>query len=88
MYGVTKVVGELLCDYYALRFDVDARGRRLPGLISYCRTARRRHHRLCGGNLSPCHQIWALHVFSAGRYAPRHDVYARRGARHDRAHGS
>ncbi len=35
MYGVTKVSGELLCDYYATRFDVDARGLRLPGLISY-----------------------------------------------------
>jgi nucleoside-diphosphate-sugar epimerase len=34
MYGVTKVSGELLCDYYAQRFDVDARGLRLPGLIS------------------------------------------------------
>lgn len=35
MYGVTKVAGELLCDYYADRFDVDTRGLRLPGLISY-----------------------------------------------------
>ncbi len=35
MYGVTKVSGELLCDYYALRFGVDTRGLRLPGLISY-----------------------------------------------------
>ena len=35
MYGVTKVASELLCDYYALRFGVDARGVRLPGLISY-----------------------------------------------------
>lgn len=35
MYGVTKVSGELLCDYYASRFGVDARGLRLPGLISY-----------------------------------------------------
>ena len=35
MYGVTKVAGELLCDYYAARFGVDARGLRLPGLISY-----------------------------------------------------
>jgi nucleoside-diphosphate-sugar epimerase len=35
MYGVTKVAGELLCDYYATRFAVDARGLRLPGLISY-----------------------------------------------------
>jgi nucleoside-diphosphate-sugar epimerase len=35
MYGVTKVAGELLCDYYARRFGVDVRGLRLPGLISY-----------------------------------------------------
>jgi nucleoside-diphosphate-sugar epimerase len=35
MYGVTKVSGELLCDYYATRFDVDTRGLRLPGLISH-----------------------------------------------------
>ncbi|HUK07833.1 MAG TPA: NAD-dependent epimerase/dehydratase family protein [Stellaceae bacterium] len=35
MYGVTKVAGELLCDYYAHRFAVDVRGLRLPGLISY-----------------------------------------------------
>jgi nucleoside-diphosphate-sugar epimerase len=34
MYGVTKVAGELLCDYYAHRFGVDARGLRLPGLVS------------------------------------------------------
>lgn len=35
MYGVTKVAGELLCDYYHLRFGVDTRGVRFPGLISY-----------------------------------------------------
>jgi nucleoside-diphosphate-sugar epimerase len=35
MYGVTKVAGELLCDYYASRFGVDTRGLRLPGLVSY-----------------------------------------------------
>jgi nucleoside-diphosphate-sugar epimerase len=35
IYGVTKVAGELLCDYYAGRFGVDVRGLRLPGLISY-----------------------------------------------------
>jgi nucleoside-diphosphate-sugar epimerase len=35
MYGVTKVAGELLADYYHLRFGVDARGVRYPGLISY-----------------------------------------------------
>ena len=34
MYGVTKVTGELLCDYYVRRFGVDARGLRYPGIIS------------------------------------------------------
>jgi nucleoside-diphosphate-sugar epimerase len=34
MYGVTKVAGELLCDYYARRFGVDTRGLRYPGIIS------------------------------------------------------
>jgi nucleoside-diphosphate-sugar epimerase len=35
MYGITKVTGELLCHYYAHRFDVDVRSMRLPGIISY-----------------------------------------------------
>ncbi len=34
MYGVTKVAGELLCDYYFKRFGVDTRGVRYPGIIS------------------------------------------------------
>lgn len=35
IYGVTKVTGELLGDYYARHFGVDARSVRFPGLISY-----------------------------------------------------
>ena len=35
MYGVTKVSGELLSDYYNIRFGVDTRSVRFPGLISY-----------------------------------------------------
>ncbi len=35
MYGVTKVSGELLSDYYFHRFGVDTRSVRFPGLISY-----------------------------------------------------
>ena len=34
IYGVTKVTGELLGDYYFERFGVDARSVRFPGLIS------------------------------------------------------
>lgn len=34
MYGVTKVATELLSDYYHLKFGVDTRSVRFPGLIS------------------------------------------------------
>ncbi len=34
IYGVSKVAGELLCDYYFKRYGVDTRGVRYPGLIS------------------------------------------------------
>jgi nucleoside-diphosphate-sugar epimerase len=35
MYGVTKVAGELLCDYYFKKYGVDTRGVRFPGLVSH-----------------------------------------------------
>ncbi|WP_067622374.1 NAD-dependent epimerase/dehydratase family protein [Alicyclobacillus acidiphilus] len=35
MYGINKVAGELLCDYYFRKYGVDARGVRFPGLISH-----------------------------------------------------
>ncbi|MDO4800087.1 MAG: L-threonine 3-dehydrogenase [Bacillota bacterium] len=35
IYGVSKVAGELLSDYYFHKFGVDTRGVRFPGLISY-----------------------------------------------------
>jgi len=35
IYGLTKVTGELLCDYYYSKYEVDTRGVRFPGIISY-----------------------------------------------------
>jgi nucleoside-diphosphate-sugar epimerase len=34
IYGVAKVTGELLCDYYVQRYGLDVRGVRYPGVIS------------------------------------------------------
>jgi nucleoside-diphosphate-sugar epimerase len=35
IYGVTKVAGELLADYYVLKYGLDVRGCRYPGIISH-----------------------------------------------------
>jgi len=35
MYGVTKVAGEMLCDYYVRKYGLDVRGCRYPGIISH-----------------------------------------------------
>ena len=51
MYGVTKVAGELLCDYYYLKYGLDTRGVRFPGLIS--------HKTLPGGGTTD----YAVHIY-------------------------
>jgi len=35
MYGVTKVSGELLCQYYFIKYGLDVRSLRYPGIISW-----------------------------------------------------
>lgn len=35
MYGITKRVGEMLCQYYFTKFKVDVRSVRYPGIISH-----------------------------------------------------
>jgi nucleoside-diphosphate-sugar epimerase len=60
MYGVTKVAGELLCDYYNKKYGMDTRGLRFPGLISY--------EALPGGGTTD----YAVHIYyeaaSKGKY--------------------
>jgi nucleoside-diphosphate-sugar epimerase len=53
IYGITKVAGELLCDYYHARYGVDTRGVRYPGLIS--------HGAPPGGGTTD----WAVEIFYA-----------------------
>ena len=60
IYGVTKVAGELLCDYYASRFEVDTRGLRLPGLVSYVAAP--------GGGTTDYAAEMFLHAMRYGRY--------------------
>lgn len=60
MYGVTKVSGELLCDYYHLRYGVDVRGVRFPGIVSYGAPP--------GGGTTD----WAVDIF---RHAARGESY-------------
>lgn len=35
IYGISKASGELLCDYYVRKYNMDIRGLRYPGLISH-----------------------------------------------------
>lgn len=71
MYGVTKVAGELLCDYYHHRFGVDTRGVRLPGLIS--------HRTLPGGGTTD----YAVHIYYEALRRGRYTSYIQRGTRLD-----
>ena len=61
MYGVTKVAGELLADYYVQKFNVDVRGSRFPGIIS--------HETLPGGGTTDYAVAIFYEAVKNGRYA-------------------
>lgn len=67
MYGVTKVSGELLCDYYHCRFGTDTRGIRFPGLIS--------HKTPPGGGTTD----YAVEIFSAAIKQKRYTCFLQPG---------
>ena len=71
MYGITKVAGELLCDYYHRRFGVDARGVRFPGLIS--------HGAPPGGGTTD----WAVEIFYEAMARGRYTCFLGPGTRLD-----
>ncbi|NLM42165.1 MAG: L-threonine 3-dehydrogenase [Firmicutes bacterium] len=71
MYGVTKVAGELLCDYYYHKFGVDTRGVRFPGLISY--------KTLPGGGTTD----YAVHIYYEALRNKRYTSYIGPGTKMD-----
>jgi len=60
IYGVTKVAGEMLCDYYVRRYGLDVRGCRFPGIIS--------HKTLPGGGTTDYAVAIFYEAVKTGRY--------------------
>ncbi|MEJ2204066.1 MAG: NAD-dependent epimerase/dehydratase family protein [Gemmatimonadota bacterium] len=71
VYGITKVAGELLCDYYHHRYGVDTRGVRYPGLISYGAPP--------GGGTTD----WAVEIFYRAVETGRYSCFLAEGTRLD-----
>src|SRR3989304_6204558 len=71
IYGITKLAGELLCDYYFRRYGIDTRGLRFPGLISYKTPPR-------GGTTD-----YAVEIFYAAVREKRYECFLKQGTRLD-----
>ena len=69
MYGVTKVSGELLCQYYHEKYGVDVRSLRYPGLIS--------HMAPPGGGTTD----YAVEIFRAAAAGEPYTCFVRPGTR-------
>ena len=71
MYGVTKVAGENLCDYYFRKYGVDTRGVRFPGLVS--------NDTLPGGGTTD----YAVHIYYEALKAKKYTSFIDKGTRMD-----
>ena len=71
IYGISKVTGELLCDYYHLRYGLDTRGVRFPGLIS--------HEALPGGGTTD----YAVHIYYEAKAKGSFVSYIAKGSKMD-----
>ena len=60
IYGVTKVAGEMLCDYYVRKYGLDVRGCRYPGIVS--------HQTLPGGGTTDYAVAIYYEAVKVGRY--------------------
>jgi nucleoside-diphosphate-sugar epimerase len=69
MYGVSKVAGECLCDYYVRKYGLDVRGCRFPGIIS--------HETLPGGGTTD----YAVAIFYEAVVSGRYTCFLREDTR-------
>lgn len=69
VYGIAKVAGELLCDYYHKRYGLDVRGVRYPGVIS------------CGNPPGGGTTDYAVEIFYAALEHKRYTAFVREDCR-------